>query len=161
GGAHATIVPDVPVVFETPALFPRPRVPTIAAVCSFDGDEPTDAIFAAAARLPHVHFVMTRNHSALPHRLKRSLPPTVQLAGFPPTPESGGLLRAADAVLDLTTLDHTMLRGAYEAVYQGTPVIVSDWPLLREEFPIGAVHVDNSVESIVDAVRDVERRHAA
>jgi len=58
-----------------------------------------------------------------------------------------------------------MLRGAYEAIYQGTPVIVSDWPILRVAFPEGAVHVDNSADAIAAAVRtiagDRERFRAA
>ena len=81
------------------------------------------------------------------------------LTGFLSTEMYGGLLAAADAVLVLTTLDHTMLRGAYEAIYQGTPVIVSDWPLLREAFPTGAVHVDNTADGIAEGVRLVEKFH--
>jgi glycosyltransferase involved in cell wall biosynthesis len=57
--------------------------------------------------------------------------------------------------MTLTTRDHTMLRAAYEAVYQGTPVIVSNWTLLREAFDEGALHVDNTAAGIADAVRSV------
>ena len=57
--------------------------------------------------------------------------------------------------MTLTTRDHTMLRGAYEAIYQGTPVIVSDWALLRESFPEGAAHVENTAKAIV---RGIQRR---
>jgi glycosyltransferase involved in cell wall biosynthesis len=159
GGAHATIVPDVPVVFDQVAPFQRPPGFTIAAVCSFDSDEPLEAIFAAARQLPDVHFVMTGNHEVLPAAVKESLSPNVLLTGYLPVADYGGLLSSADAVLDLTTLDHTMLRGAYEAVYQGKPVIVSDWPLLRSEFPIGALHVDNSPASIVRAVQDLRAHY--
>jgi hypothetical protein len=48
-----------------------------------------------------------------------------------------------------------MLRGAYEAIYQGTPVIVSNWPILRASFPYGAVHVDNTPEGIAQGVREM------
>jgi hypothetical protein len=48
-----------------------------------------------------------------------------------------------------------MLRGGYEAVYQATPVIVSDWPLLRQAFDEGAIHVDNSAEQLVAAIREM------
>ena len=60
------------------------------------------------------------------------MPPNVTLTGFLSDEAYGGLVCGADVVMTLTTRDHTMLRGAYEAIYQGTPVIVSDWPLLRE-----------------------------
>jgi glycosyltransferase involved in cell wall biosynthesis len=48
-----------------------------------------------------------------------------------------------------------MLRAAYEAIYQGTPVIVSDWPLLRQAFDEGALHVNNSAASIAAAAASV------
>jgi len=157
-GAHATIVPDVPVVFADTTPFQRSRSLTIGIACSFDSDEPIEAMLAAAERVPDVQFVMTGDDSQLSHSLRQRVPDNVRLTGFLPTSAYGGLLSSVDAVLDLTTLDHTMLRGAYEAVYQGTPVIVSNWTLLRNEFPIGALHVDNSVESIVAAVNELRGR---
>jgi glycosyltransferase involved in cell wall biosynthesis len=153
-GAHATLVPDVPVIFSRTEPFARPSEFTVAVVCSFNYDEPIEEILAAAARLPDVRFFLTGN----PHHLKPSLalPANVTLTGFLSVPAYGGLLQSADVVLTLTTRDHTMLRGAYEAVYQGTPVIVSDWPLLREAFSEGAVHVNNTAAAVVDAVRRMQ-----
>lgn len=53
-----------------------------------------------------------------------------------------------------------MLRGAWEAAYQGTPVVISDWPLLRAAFATGAVHVDNSPDGIAQGILEVQRNHA-
>ncbi len=160
-GAHATIVPDVPVIFEDTTPFDLAGHFTIAVICSFDSDEPVDAILEAAAAVPDVRFVITGDHAVLGASVKEALPTNVQLTGFLSTSEYGGLLTSAHAVLDLTTLDHTMLRGAYEAVYQGLPVIVSNWPLLRAEFPIAALHVDNSSASIAAAVRELQANYPA
>jgi glycosyltransferase involved in cell wall biosynthesis len=160
-GGHVTIVPDVPIVFTDVEHFPRPETFTVAVVCSFNYDEPVVAILEAAARLPEVQFYVTGNPKHLPAHLRASLPQNVTLTGFISTPAYGGLLTDADAVMTLTTLDHTMLRGAYEAIYQGTPVIVSDWPILRESFSEGAVHVDNSADAIAEAVRTMRDDHAA
>ncbi len=160
-GGHTTIVPDVPVVFPDRQPFPRSAAFSVAAVCSFDRDEPVDALVAAAARLPDVRFYVTGDPSGLAPGTAAAVPPNVSLTGFLPTPLYGGLLADADVVIDLTTFDHTMLRGAYEAIYQGTPVIVSDWPLLREAFPEGAVHVDNTAAAIAEAVRVVQRDQAS
>jgi glycosyltransferase involved in cell wall biosynthesis len=129
-------------------------------VCSFDYDEPVEAIFEAASRLPEVRFFVTGNAKRLSPALRSRIPPNLTLTGFLTTESYGGLLADADAALVLTTYDHTMLRGAYEAIYQSTPVIVSDWPLLRDAFPEGAIHVDNSSAAIVSAVRDMARDHA-
>jgi glycosyltransferase involved in cell wall biosynthesis len=156
-GAHATIVGDVPVIFPEIEPFQRPREFMVAVICSFNYDEPVDAIVEAAERLPDVRFFVTGNPQHLSQAVKVKLSRNVKLTGFLSTPAYGGLLQAADVVLTLTTRDHTMLRGAYEAIYQGTPVIVSDWPLLRSAFAEGALHVDNSAQSIVEAVRLMQR----
>jgi glycosyltransferase involved in cell wall biosynthesis len=155
-GGHATVVPDVPVIFERSDRFQRPKGFTVAAVCSFDYDEPVDAIFEAASRLPEVTFYVTGNPSKLSADVRGRLTPNVNLTGFLRTEVFGSLLAQADVALVLTTYDHTMLRGAYEAIYQGTPVIVSDWPLLREAFAMGSIHVDNTPRDIVEAIYRAE-----
>lgn len=152
-GAHAILVPDVPVMFSRVERFERPNGLTIAVVCSFNDDEPLEAIFAAAARLPEVRFYITGQPRHLKTRLRAMMPANAVLTDFLSAPAYGGLLQDADAVMVLTTRDHTMLRGAYEAIYQGTPVILSDWPLLRQAFDEGAVHVHNDTDSIIRGVR--------
>jgi glycosyltransferase involved in cell wall biosynthesis len=158
-GAHATIVPDVPVVFDRIATPPRDPAFSITVVCSFASDEPIDAIFAAARLLPDVRFHMTGDASALTHEARHARPDNVTLTGFLPVDAYAGLIVAADAVLDLTTDDHTMLRGAYEAIYQGVPVVVSDWPILREAFARGAVHVANDPEAIAAGIGRMRDDH--
>ena len=81
----------------------------------------------------------------------------MRLTGFLSNGAYASLISQADAVMTLTTRDHTMLRGAWEAVYQGTPVIISNWGVLREAFDAGAIHVDNTPEDIVRAVERLRR----
>ena len=157
-GGHATVVHDVPVRFDTTEPYPLPPGLNIAVVCSFNPDEPIGNILAAARRLPDVHFHITGNPKALGPQHKADLPDNAKLTGFLSDGAYASLITTADVVMTLTTRDHTMLRGAWEAVYQGTPVIVSDWPILRESFDSGAVHVDNSVDAIVQGVENL-RRH--
>jgi glycosyltransferase involved in cell wall biosynthesis len=159
-GAHATIVRDVPVTYGLTARFDRGPEFSVAVVCSFNYDEPLAEIFRAAAVLDDVRFYMSGDLVDLDRSWLPAVPSNVTLTGFLPVNDYGSLLANADAVLTLTTRDHTMLRGAWEAIYQGTPVIVSDWPLLRESFDRGAIHVDNSAAQIVQAVREMRRRHA-
>ena len=160
-GGDATLVPDVPIEFSGLERFPRPDGFVVAVVCSFNYDEPIAAILAAAAMLPEVHFFVTGNPRHLDVEVTQSLPSNVRLTGFLSTSAYGGLLTDADVVLTLTTRDHTMLRGAYEAIYQGTPVIVSNWPILRDAFPFGAEHVDNSPVQIAAAVRQMQAEREA
>ena len=152
-GGRATLVPDVPVRFSEVQPLDRTSQFMVAIVCSFNYDEPVAQMLDAARELPEVTFMVTGNPRHLSSSLKQTLPENVKLTGFLPDAAYAGLLIGADAVMTLTTRDHTMLRAAYEAIYQGTPVIVSDWPLLRAAFDEGAVHVDNSTPSIVEGIR--------
>lgn len=159
-GGHATVVPDIPVRFQDMEAYPLAPGFNVAVVCSFNPDEPTANILTAARRLPDVQFHVTGNPNALRADLKAQLPPNVRLTGFLSTGAYASLISHADAVMTLTTRDHTMLRGAWEAIYQSTPVIISNWNVLREAFDMGAVHVDNTPEDIVRAVERLRRDYA-
>lgn len=158
-GGHVVVVPDVPIEFLRREPFPRPAGFTVAVVCSFNYDEPVAEILEAARLVPDVRFFVTGNAKHLSPELKSRLPDNATLTGFLSIEAYGGLLTDADVVMTLTTLDHTMLRGAYEAIYQGTPVIVTDNELLREFFSDGALHVNNSPKAIAAAVRTMQQRH--
>src|SRR6266571_194707 len=121
-------------------------------VCTYSVDEPVEAVVEAARRLPDIQFSFTGDSSYAPRGLRKSLPPNVRLTGFMPDADYLALLRGADAILVLTTEDHTMQRGGYEAVALEKPLITSDWPLLRQVFSRGTLHVDNKVEGIVWAI---------
>jgi len=151
-GGKAIIVSDVPVVYQQQEAYELSPGFNVTAVCSFNADEPIGEILEAARRLPEVQFFLTGNPKFMADDLRQCLPANVRLTGFLSDAAYGYLLQHSDVVMSLTTRDHTMLRGAWEAIYQGTPVIVSDWPVLKEAFPQGAVHVDNSSTSIAAAI---------
>ena len=159
GGGHATIIRDVPVIYDITEQFSTNDTFSIAVVCSFNYDEPIEEIFEAARQLSDIQFYMTGNPKDLASYLTSIVPENVMLTGFLSNSAYMSLLTKADAVMTLTTRDHTMLRGAYEAVYQGTPVIISNWQLLRNAFHQGAIHTDNSSAEIVRAVRDMQIHH--
>ena len=52
----------------------------------------------------------------------------------------------------LTTEPTSVMRAAYEAVYARRGLVVSDWPTLREVFPL-AQHRSNDAEALADGVR--------
>jgi glycosyltransferase involved in cell wall biosynthesis len=151
-GGVATIVRDVPVCFAEPA---RPNLNgacNMTLVCTFTRDEPIELFFRAAARLPDIRFHVTGDYRRANSRILDAKPDNVRLTGFLPDADYVGLVLASDAVISLTTLDHTMQRGAYEAIYLGRPVITSNFDLLRRHFHKGAVHVNNTVEDVVAGV---------
>jgi glycosyltransferase involved in cell wall biosynthesis len=158
-GGHAITVGDIPVRFDRCEPYDLPPGFNIAVVCSFNPDEPIAEMLEAARHLPDVHFHVTGNPRRGDPRLATATPANVRLTGFLSDGAYGSLITRADGVLTLTTRDHTMLRGAWEAVYQGTPVIVSNWPVLREAFDEGAIHVDNTAADIVSAVGALRQHH--
>jgi glycosyltransferase involved in cell wall biosynthesis len=159
-GAHTLVMLDP--FLELPQGAPFPVGPgfNLAVVSTFAPDEPTAAIVQAAALLPEVHFYITGNTQKLAADLRAQAPPNVTFTGFlDPYREYPGLLRAADAVMVLTTRDHTLQLGGCEAVALGKPLITSDWAYLRDAFAEGAVFVAASAESIRDGVLELQRRH--
>lgn len=125
----------------------------VAVVSSFLKDEPTAIVFEAACRVPETCFYITGDSNRLDARLRNKKPDNCFLTGYLPNEQYAGLLRTADAVMALTTQDQTLLMGGFEAVSFGTPLIVSDWPVLREYFSLGTVHIPNTVEGICEGVR--------
>ena len=160
-GGRVVVVPDVPIRFDL-EQFSSATASDFEVVCvtSFDRDEPIHAMVEAARRVQDTQFLMTGDASKARRIVQTALPPNLRLTGFVDTQTYGRLLRNAGVVVALTTNDHTMQRGAYEAIYQGTPVIVSDNPLLKREFDEGAIHVDNSPEAIATAVQRIRDAHA-
>jgi glycosyltransferase involved in cell wall biosynthesis len=128
----------------------------VAVVSTMAEDEPLDVIFDAAGRLPDVGFYVTGRPERLDARLRPRIPANCRLTGYLSDARYAALLRGADAVLDLTLQGQTVLMGGFEAVAVGTPLITSDWPVLREYFRAGAVHVPNTVEGICEGVRRVQ-----
>jgi glycosyltransferase involved in cell wall biosynthesis len=151
-----TIVTDVPVYFAPPQQFRPKGNCNMTLVSTFTKDEPLETFFKAAAMVPEVQFYVTGGYQKADPRLLRLKPGNVELTGFLPDPQYVGLLRASDAILSLTTLDHTMQRGAYEAVYLGKPVITSNFKVLRESFALGTVHVDNDEVDVARGVRQMK-----
>lgn len=142
-----------------PRLAPRQPCGTFTVVfpCAFEPDEPVEAVLAAARLLPAVRFVITGNHRKRP-ALQAAAPPNVELTGYLPREAFYERLRDANALLVLTTLEHTILQGALEGMDLGQPLILSDTALLRAYFSRGAVHVPNTADGIVAGVRTVQAR---
>lgn len=147
------------VIGFTPGTYPDGIPPAlnggfnIALVASFLGDEPIGLVFEAARQLPDVNFYVTGDSSRMPAGLLPKKPGNCFLTGYLPYDQYIGLLRAVDAIMVLTTRDHTLLMGGFEAVSLRTPLITSDWPILREYFNRGTVHVPNTVSGICEGAR--------
>ena len=145
------------------AATPRARRdgrPVALFVCVFAADEPVDEVIDAARACPDVTFQITGALDLAAARLGDDLPPNVELVGFLDPDDYAAALAGADVVLALTTESTSVVRAAYEAVYAGRPLIVSDWPELRSLFPY-AVAAGNTGPRIAAAVSDAVARRDA
>jgi glycosyltransferase involved in cell wall biosynthesis len=156
-GAPVFILADIPAELPASRPFAMQGSFCIAVVNTFAPDEPLDTIVQAAAGLPDVQFYITGDPFRARKALMRDAPPNVCFTGFLPDEDYLGLLRAAQAVMVLTTRDHTMQRGACEAVALGKPIITSNWGVLRSYFHRGTVHVDNTCAGIQAGVRQMQQ----
>jgi glycosyltransferase involved in cell wall biosynthesis len=153
-GGTSLVIRDVPTTFPTDPTFPVDGRFNVMVVNSFGPDEPLDEIVRAASELDDVVFYVTGDGSRAGRKVP-SAPANVRFTGFLPEASYHALMAASQAVMCLTTHDHTMQRGACEALWMGKPIITSKWPLLQDYFDRGTVHVDNTAAGIQRAVREI------
>lgn len=127
--------------------------------CTWSFDEPVDRLFDAARRTPEVTVHITGRPKGPAAAHVADAPDNVRLAGWLSDDEYTALMKGCDAVLALTSRDHTMQRAGEESLEVGKPLICSGWSLLRETFPQGALFVDNSADQLADALAEMARRH--
>jgi hypothetical protein len=85
------------------------------------------------------------------------VPLNIELVGFLRDGDNVRAMPGADIPV-LRTEPRSVVRAGYEAGYACRPLVVSDWPVLRDVFPY-AMHVQNKPHVIAEGVCGaVERR---
>jgi glycosyltransferase involved in cell wall biosynthesis len=157
-GARALVLPDVPTTFTSGVAPELGDGFHVLVVNTFASDEPLAEAMEAARRLPDVRFHVTGRSERHPE-VTTGAPPNLRFTGFLPDEEYYALMERVDAVMCLTTRDHTMQRGACEALSMGRPIVTSGWPLLRSYFSAGTVHVDATPDAIAAGVEQMREHH--
>jgi glycosyltransferase involved in cell wall biosynthesis len=155
-GAASTLVQDLALKLDPAGRALRKSAFHAVFICTYSVDEPVEAVIETAREEPGIQFSFTGDPEYLGASLKRRLPANVQLTGFLPDDEYLALLRGADVILSLTNEDHTMQRGGYEAMSLEKPLVTTNWPLLRQVFARGTVHVDNTPAQIAAAIHTIQ-----
>jgi len=155
-GGGTMIVGDVPVCFAKPGEIALKGRLNMTFVSTFTFDEPIQQFLDAARQITDIHFYVTGRLKDASPNIVASAPSNVTFTDFLSDSDYVALLLGSDAVICLTTEDHTMQRGAYEAVYLRRPVITSTFPILREAFPIGAVHVQSTANDIAAGINEMK-----
>lgn len=126
-------------------------------VSTFSQDEPLSLVLEAARCLPEVSFYVTGDSRRVAPAIRDHLPANCHLTGYLSYEDYVSLLKSADAILALTTRDHTLSMAGFEAVALGKPLVVSDWPVLVSYFDSGTVYVSNTAVGIVQGVRQARQ----
>jgi glycosyltransferase involved in cell wall biosynthesis len=155
-GGHAFVLRDIPTTFPDTGAYSLNGEFNVVVVNTFTADEPLEEVLAAAADLDTVQFHITGKKSRAGQHLPQRPPDNVHFTDFLPNETYYALLSGSQAVMCLTKRDHTMQRGACEALSLGKPIITSDWPLLQTYFHKGAVHVDNTAAGIRQGVQEMK-----
>jgi len=158
-GGHAFVLRDIPTTFPKSGAYAFDGEFNVVVVNTFAEDEPLAEVLAAAAKTEDVHFYVTGKKRSDGQPIPGPVPANVHFTGFLPNEAYYSLLDGCQAVMCLTTRDHTMQRGACEALSLGKPIITSDWPLLRTYFNKGTVHVDNTTTGIGLGVQEMMREY--
>ena len=153
------------IVMKDPVTtYPREEYPlngsfNLTVVNTFSSDEPLEEVLKTAADLSDVHFYVTGKKNAADERVLAQPPSNVTFTDYLSTEQYYGLLNSSDAVMCLTTCDHTLQCGACEALSLNRPIITSNWPMLREYFYMGTVHVANSSEGIRQGIVEMQMNY--
>jgi len=147
------IIPDVPIIHKDALMKCSTKKKKVTMINTFSKDEPLENFLKACQCFNDIQFFVTgricHNHTAhLDYGDDK-----IKFTDFLKDEDFYGLIRASDLIVVLTTRDRTMQRGAYEAIYNGKPIVTSKWKVLEENFPIGSVFVDNSVEGIREGIK--------
>jgi glycosyltransferase involved in cell wall biosynthesis len=119
----------------------------IVFICTFSEDEPYEEVLSAARRLDEgFHLYITGRPPK--NSTFANVPPNVTFTGYLPDREYLELLSSADALMTLTTCEHTLLCGAYEGIALSKPLIMSDTQALQDYFVKGVVYVSNDSDSL-------------
>jgi len=157
-GGRPLVVHEAPPPWEVAAPTPLPERPTVLFVGVFAADEPVGEVIEAARALPGCDVLVTGDLRKAPPELVVGAPDNARFVGFLPMEGYRDLVEQADVMISLTTEPVSVMRAAYEAVYARRPLVLSDWPILRELFPHG-VAVANDRDSIAEGVRSVLADH--
>jgi glycosyltransferase involved in cell wall biosynthesis len=157
-GGEAVILHEAPPFWaiETPAkLGGRPQV---LWVTIFAADEPVETVLEAARQLPEVDFKITGDLRRCPPEMVSAAPENIEFTGFWADEGFARLISSSDVMLVLTTERASVPRAAFEAVQGLRPLVLSDFPELRDQFP-NAIFVNNSASGIADGIREAVSRH--
>jgi len=159
-GAPTIILEDGPPVLKTDRVYPFRKGFNVVLVSSYHGDEPVREVIEAARYAKNVNFYIPGSLKRAPKEILTGVPDNVAFTDYLPEADYAALLKGCDVVMSLTIDDYKMQCGAHEGVEFGRPIITSNWPILREFFSKGTIHIDNSPSSLIKAIETIRTNYS-
>lgn len=156
-GGTADLLHEAPGDWELQPLPDDDSRPVVLVVGIFSGDEPVQEVLDAASAAPKLDVRLTGDIARLSPGVVARAPDNVTFVGFLDREQFRAGVYGAHVILTLTTEPTSIMRAACEAVFAGRPLVLSDWPALRETFP-HAVHVRNDAEDIARGMTEATDR---
>ena len=152
-GGRAFVCPDpLPDLSGYSASVPVPDK-AVFLICSFERDEPFEAVFQAFAGLQQAGYTLFVSGRYARAGIDPAHFPWVRFLGYVSEQEYYAYLHSCAVTVDLTELEDCLLCGAYEALAARRPLVISDTRALRDYFGAAAVLTDNSAEKIAQSVQ--------
>jgi len=123
-------------------------------ICSYEADEPFEAVFQAAELLSQDGFRVFASGNFKRVGIQPEQYPHVELMGFVSEEKFYQQLYASELVIDLTENEDCLVCGAYEAMVAEKPLVTSRTEALRKFFDSGTVFSGHDSASIAEAVRN-------
>lgn len=127
-------------------------------ICTWSKDEPFLEVLEAARDLGG-DFKISISGNWKGKIEQNVVPQNVHLTGFLSDADYVAALEGASAVLVLTTRDHCLNCGAYEAVAAEKPLILSNKEEIRRYFSRGVVYAENEAISIRQSLEDARKNY--
>jgi hypothetical protein len=150
-GGSPLVVPDPLPHLEQPT-HSHSEPNSLVFICSWAADEPYLDVFNAAAALPHITFYVTGNAKGREKAYGKPLPTNIQLTGYLSETDFVQRLASSAVILDLTTREHCLVCGAYEAVECEKPFVLSATQATKAYFYKGGEYANNTAEGIRAAI---------
>jgi glycosyltransferase involved in cell wall biosynthesis len=160
-GAPSMVLEPGPIQTTTDRTYPFRPGYNVVIISTYDEDEPVLEVIEAARQLPDINFYITGSLQRAPRDILKHTPANVLLTDFLAREDFLALLKGSDVAVCLTTANNTHQWGALEAMEFARPIITSDWPVLRNYFSKGTVHVDNTASSLVVAIQQIRSDHSS
>ena len=154
-GAPSMVLEPGPIQTTTDRNYPFRFGFNVVIISTYDEDEPIFEVIEAAKQLTEINFYITGNLQRAPQNLSKHTPDNVLLTDFLTRKDFLALLKGCDIAVCLTTADNTHQWGALEALEFARPIITSDWPVLRDYFSNGTIHIDNTGKSLAAAIEQM------